>query len=884
MAEAVVAREDQTGLGHLQPGLRQAWSVARLGDVVDELVTHLDRVDGVRLGPRERLDVLAVVGLLRLPAGGAPDQQTLDRLAGTLASVLGKSEQQRDGIEAACRRALGIGGLGSSWEMGPSDAVSPAGSAIEPGQDRGPVERRGRRGWWLVAAALLAAAVVAVAVTVLWVERVLVVGPLQPAEQRTTVPTESAPRGAAATGPVSGDADAPLTREEIEMVADAVDGAARIDPAPTLWQIAVGLARQGDVGGSAAATYKRLQLHSRLPTTEALELGNADTVERLLWAALTLDRPGRRADPAIVAEVAGRLASSRPPRGADATPSFPPAASGAYRMPWWLFAATMAAPLLAGAAWLGGRSMRKRRHVEDVLAAGTGRIAPRVSSDGLDPAPLLRQRQTLRAAARHLDARAYAPTPSLDVEATIAATLDRGGIFAPRYAVRAQCPEHLALILTHGPADQEADRLSYVAEALGGDEEGDLAPRRDARIERRYLEHDADRVFTGRDEQRMSLAALAGARPGHRLIVLGTGEGLLDPVTFEPKPWAEALRLWPVRAFATPLPPADWGIREARLSELMGGPLFRTTAGGLEALGAYLRDRADDGRGGVEYLARRERPWRIDPHRFLIEVPFDEDEEWRDLSAELARYLARGRGDGERPDDRGLIWLRTLAVYPVLRWDLTSYLGLRLRVPDATGMLTPLYDEEIATRLSGLPWFRVGSMPRWVRRRLIAGLGGAVRDEVIRAIGELLVTPVPPVAGEPSVRLPVSVAGTAAGEVATTGGEGAAERRTPDDDLAANDSELLELLDAAPTRLLEGRRSWRRWLAGVGARFEASERLAAAVLVAYAGAALWLAPRPWGPAAATGSWWPVALLALGIAMLPVAARLMRRPDTRDGEA
>jgi formylglycine-generating enzyme required for sulfatase activity len=63
-------------------------------------------------------------------------------------------------------------------------------------------------------------------------------------------------------------------------------------------------------------------------------------------------------------------------------------------------------------------------------------------------------------------------------------------------------------------------------------------------------------------------------------------------------------------------------------------------------------------------------------------------------------------------------WLRACAVYPVLRWPLTVYLGRRLA--EAEGRPHPDLDEHVP--LARLDWFRLGLIPDEERSRLVAGM------------------------------------------------------------------------------------------------------------------------------------------------------------------
>jgi formylglycine-generating enzyme required for sulfatase activity len=82
-------------------------------------------------------------------------------------------------------------------------------------------------------------------------------------------------------------------------------------------------------------------------------------------------------------------------------------------------------------------------------------------------------------------------------------------------------------------------------------------------------------------------------------------------------------------------------------------------------------------------------------------------------------------------------WLRACAVYPVLRWPLTVYLGRRLA--EAEGRPHPDLDEHVP--LARLDWFRLGLIPDDQRSRLVAGMAPRERLVVRRAYEDALDDP-----------------------------------------------------------------------------------------------------------------------------------------------
>src|SRR5262249_1125260 len=116
------------------------------------------------------------------------------------------------------------------------------------------------------------------------------------------------------------------------------------------------------------------------------------------------------------------------------------------------------------------------------------------------------------------------------------------------------------------------------------------------------------------------------AHAHYRLLLLGTGEGLLDLVTLKPNAAAEKLTFWPQRPMLTPVPVGDWGGEEFMLGQCLQMPLGRATPNGLLGLTELLGlDGAEDrqlvdprGDGLAQPLPA---VFRLRPHRFLSDVP-----------------------------------------------------------------------------------------------------------------------------------------------------------------------------------------------------------------------------------------------------------------------
>ncbi len=388
-------------------------------------------------------------------------------------------------------------------------------------------------------------------------------------------------------------------------------------------------------------------------------------------------------------------------------------------------------PLLAAGTWWGW----KRRRRELVLERRASREVREVAGFRL-PEPrhgLFRGRDFVRA--RIGMRRRYAIGPGdLDADRTVDQSVRRLGFFSPVYRSRLRLPVYLALVDRAGFGDQQACLIGELLDQLI--ESG-------VEVERYIFDRDP-RLCASIDHperNRAGLRALAGRHPEHRLLLFGDGQGLFEPVGGRLASWTGLLAAWKERAILTPVPACHWGARE---TELMAAG-FRVLPSTPEGL---LRFAESPEPQAVEATA----DWRPPLPRLFAERP----ERWLDrnppapetleeLGLQLRLYLG--------PD--GYRWLCALAVYPGLDWYLTLYLGLRLSRVEGE----PLLSERALLNLTRLPWLRHGTIPDWLRLRLVSDLS-AEDEATIRAfLYDLLRSPLE----APESRFALDVARPAAG-------------------------------------------------------------------------------------------------------------------------
>jgi hypothetical protein len=380
---------------------------------------------------------------------------------------------------------------------------------------------------------------------------------------------------------------------------------------------------------------------------------------------------------------------------------------------WLVVALELAAlPLLLLLAWRLLVRARARLYLERRWTRGTPAVGE-LFVQGLTSG--LFQSLPLDHIIRGLRRRQPLPSGELDITATVAATVRRGGYFTPVAEPRYVVPEYLALVDRRGPADQEA-RLH--------DELLDRLAANDVYVVRYSFDGDPRLCTPGTGGGgAVSPSELAARYPNHRLLLFTDGVGLLSPFSGRPAAWLDQLASWPERALLTPTPVGRWGYREQALAG--SGLLVQTVTGpGLAALAEQF-----DGAGAPAAPAAEPDPpfparLRGSPRRWLDRVE-PEPAEVEALLEQLRHYLGAD----------GWYWLAASAVYPALDWRLTVYLGTNL---PANGR--PLFDERRLAALVRLPWFRYGAMPDWLRQRLLAELTPPAESAVRAALQALLLT------------------------------------------------------------------------------------------------------------------------------------------------
>ena len=373
---------------------------------------------------------------------------------------------------------------------------------------------------------------------------------------------------------------------------------------------------------------------------------------------------------------------------------------------WWIFGAIVSLPLLILGAWLIWIYLPRSRLVRwrrggipklDRLPVSGGQIG-------------LFKTEGFRRAAQELRRHRQVGSSDLNAEKTIVATVERAGRFSPVYLLRQALPDYLVLI-------DRANRRDHLAEFFDGFVKYLRAT--DVFVESYTFNSDPRLLYKDGDTAKSeALTDLAARFPDHTLLVFSDARGMVSSLSGRLQPWTEIFSSWRERALLVP-EDAELDPHIEYLLTESGFLVVPQSSDGMIRLAGVLHtgllEHAGN-RGPVEYppLLREE------PERWLRLPP--EPSSIGLLLMQIRRYLG---GDGFN-------WLGACAVYPQLDWNLTLYLGGRLKgaAPDT----------RLLSKIVRLPWFRHGYMPDWLRSALILSLPAERRRQVREAMQALLLT------------------------------------------------------------------------------------------------------------------------------------------------
>lgn len=271
----------------------------------------------------------------------------------------------------------------------------------------------------------------------------------------------------------------------------------------------------------------------------------------------------------------------------------------------------------------------------------------------------------------------------IDLLASIHATIRRGGFPDFQYQQLTRPPEYLMLVERQAHNDHRAKSFDQIYQLL----------RRNLIFVERFFNNGDLRI--NRNEKYpagLALTDLRGKFAEARLIVLGTGNKLINPNTGKLANWASTLMHWKPRVFLTTTPRQLWTRRENILEQV-----FTLLPVSLASL-RYIAE------AGASTTSVKFRALPL-PMRQIIDVRVLELNDGEVISG-LQKHF----------DDAMLCWIASCAIYPALNYHLTLQLGHLL----ANNFYPNLLTAENLLSLSKIPWFIQGRIsPKEARNELL---------------------------------------------------------------------------------------------------------------------------------------------------------------------
>jgi TPR repeat protein len=325
--------------------------------------------------------------------------------------------------------------------------------------------------------------------------------------------------------------------------------------------------------------------------------------------------------------------------------------------------------LIAYLTWLRLRALE--------LSKWTTPIEPRLRHIGLQQSSPVFRGSDIHKLAIGLRRRRAEHSSDIDAELTVESTAKMAGWFTPVRAKTGIEPEYLMLeerknLRDHTPRSHD--------ELISRLHDHDVA------IRRYYFQSDP-RVCSDSNNHTFSLGDLAAIHPSHELWLALDAEKCVDPLSGRPEKWVTHLANWNHRVLLSWTPP------KIDLETRLTTPTRR----GLESL---LSDTPQDTQPSGPYPSLL----REEPERWLERNPPSDAAQMR-LLVQLLRHLG----------PRRYVCLQGCAVYPAIAWNITKTLVEQLLQPEEV--------EDALDLLIRLPWFRYGTMPDWLRSRLVSTLG-----------------------------------------------------------------------------------------------------------------------------------------------------------------
>ncbi len=392
--------------------------------------------------------------------------------------------------------------------------------------------------------------------------------------------------------------------------------------------------------------------------------------------------------------------------------------------PAWLPAAriallTLASLALLGMAWLAWSRWRRQRYLQTVRT--DAKVSERLLTDP-NPVRLEAPSALMRRASRVLRQRYAGEHVTLDIPATLRATIATGGALSPCYKSLHQTPEYLVLIDQRHPTDHHTLYSRALVSAL---------TQCGVNTQLYYFEGSPEtgcwrlRTNIQGEQERCAItrfAELAARCAGQRLLVFSEARALVNEADGMARSWTAQLNAFPQRVWLTPMPLASWGRmeQEADLQGFLVLPIqpesLTTLAGWFSSGQLGLEIGADWPLNYPPLLQDEAVAWVARQHAPPLDV-------LENLLFQLRAYLGAQRFQ----------WLCGCAIMPVISPPMTLALGRELGL-DARQLALGV------AAIAALPWFRHGYMPTWLRSALLGRLNASNKLSFREIVEKRLIT------------------------------------------------------------------------------------------------------------------------------------------------
>ena len=356
---------------------------------------------------------------------------------------------------------------------------------------------------------------------------------------------------------------------------------------------------------------------------------------------------------------------------------------------WWI--KLMIIGLIGAIFWaiLKWREQQQRQLVAEIESRDQ---APYIWNIELNEGTNIVMNESFRTALTRLRQRSKEDIYKLDIPRTVEATIKKAGLIDFQYKQETRQPEYLLLIERDNPKDHRALVFDALFQSFRQNE---------VLVERYYFNGDIRTCYNETHPWGVNIKDLQHQYSAARLLIIGNGYRLLNPVSGKLARWTSIFKNWRDRAILSPLALGKWGRKERQLTNL-----FHYLPATVEGLKATLEQ--------FEALEPKPNEQVLNKIKDAATAPIA-------LKGDLIESL-----QAHFPE-RMLQWIAACAIYPSLHWDLTLFLGQELS-DEGDSLLTL----EKLLRLTRLPWFVEGKIPDAARGDLIEYLAKANLEEPIR--------------------------------------------------------------------------------------------------------------------------------------------------------